>query len=131
MGLKTYDPEQDSLAIGGALIDADDMTIEADEEQNTITTGTHGETTRTKNSNRVYLWTIILPQTHGHNDILSALRVTDVPFIASYIDLEGTTLAMAPEAVIVKGPPIGRAKEAGQNTWLIRGKTEVFVGGNN
>ncbi len=130
MSLKTYDPEQDSLAIAGSLIDADEMTIEFDEDQNTFSTGVHGESTRTRNLNRVALWTIVLPQTHGHNDVLSALALADAPFVSSYIDLEGTTLAMAAESVVIKRPPIGRVKEAGQNTWLIRGKTEVFVGGN-
>lgn len=127
---KTYDPEQVSLSIGGSLIGFDEVTIEFDEDQNTFAAGTQGEVTRTKNVNRLALWTVLLPQTHNSNDILSALAITDATFVCSILDLSGTALAMTPEAAIVKRPPISRAKESGQNSWTFRGKTELFVGGN-
>jgi hypothetical protein len=128
--MKTYDPEQVSLSIGGSLIDFNELTVEFDEDQNTFTSGTQGEATRTKNLNRLALWTVILPQTHSKNDILAALAITDATFICSVLDLSGTALAMCAETAVVKSPPLGRAKEPGQNTWTFKGKTELFVGGN-
>ena len=127
---KTYDPSQVSLSIGGSLIDFDEVTVEFDEDQNTFTVGTQGEPTRTKNLNRLALWTILLPQTHTNNDVLAALAVADGVFICSLLDLSGTAIAIASEAATVKMPPLGRAKESVQNSWTFRGKTELFPGGN-
>jgi hypothetical protein len=127
---KTYDPEQVSLSVGGFLINFDEVTVEFDEDQNTFTAGTHGEVTRTKNLNRLATWTILLPHTHSHNDILSALAITDATFVCSILDLSGTALAIAPEVATMKRAAIGRTKESGQNTWTFKGKTELFPGGN-
>lgn len=131
MDLKTYDPSQVSLAIGGALIEFDEVAIEQEEDDNTLSAGTQGEVTRTKNLNKIALWTVTLPQTSSGNDVLSTLRLTNAAFVAGLLDIEGTTVVSAPEAVITKGPPVSRGKESGQNAWQIKGKTEFFVGGNS
>lgn len=130
MSLKTYDPSVVSLAVGGKLISFDDVKYGYTADRNTISVGTQGEQTRTKNLDKNIQWTILLPQTHGDNDVLAALALTDTPFVIGIRDAEGTMVATSPEAVITKRPEIGRGKESGQNEWVIQGKGEIFEGGN-
>ena len=129
--MKNYDPELNPLTIGGSLIPYDEGSIEYEEDENTFVAGTQGEVTATRNLNRIALWTITLPQTSSGNDILSALRITEAPFVAGLLDIGGTTVVGCAEAKISKAPPVSRAKESGQNVWLIKGKTQMFVGGNS
>lgn len=131
MSLKTYDPSQVSLAVSGKLIAFDDVKCGYTEDRNTISVGTQGEQTRTKNLNKNIQWTVLLPQTHGDNDVLAALALVDNAFVIGMRDAEGTMVATSPEAVITKRPEVGRAKESGQNEWIIQGKGETFEGGNS
>jgi hypothetical protein len=59
------------------------------------------------------------------------LALVDNAFVVGVRDAEGTMVATSPEAVITKRPEISRAKEAGQNEWIIQGKGEIFEGGNS
>jgi hypothetical protein len=130
--MKTYDPSQVSLAVAGNLVEFDEVRLGYVEERNTLISGTQGEVTRTKNLNKIIQWTIILPQTHGSNDVLAALAITDVPFVIGIREAGGGNLvATSPEAVITKRPDISRAKESATNEWLIQGKGEIFEGGNS
>jgi hypothetical protein len=129
--MKTYDPSQVSLAISGNLIEFDEVTLGYVEDRNTLTAGTLGEVTRTKNLNKIIQWTITLPQTHSSNDVLAALAITDVPFVIGIRESGGNYVATSPEAVITKRPDTSRGKEAGTNEWMIQGKGEIFEGGNS
>jgi hypothetical protein len=131
MALKTYDPSEVSLAVSGNLIAFDEVRFGYEEDRNTISVGTQGEQTRTKNLHKNIMFTILLPQTHGDNDVLAALALVDNAFVVGVRDAEGTMVATSPEAVITKRPEISRAKEAGQNEWIIQGKGEIFEGGNS
>ncbi|MCK5610318.1 hypothetical protein KAR91_51070 [Candidatus Pacearchaeota archaeon] len=131
MSLKTYDPSEVSLAVSGKLIAFDDVKCGYIEDRNTVTAGTQGEVTRTINLNKIINWTILLPQTHGDNDVMAALAITNQAFVMGMRDANGTMVATSPEAVITKRPEIGRAKESAQNEWIIQGKGEIFEGGNS
>lgn len=131
MSLKTYDPSEVSLAVAGKLIAFDDIKFAYLEDRNTLSAGTQGEVTRTKNLNKIIIWTLLLPQTHSDNDVLAALALVDNAFVIGARDANGTLIATSPEAVITKRPEVGRAKESGQNEWIFQGKGEIFEGGNN
>lgn len=124
--MKNFDPTQHSLAIGGSLIPFDEATIEYDEDQNTMQVGTQGEQTRSKNLNKNATWTILLPQKNNANQILSALAIADTVFSLGFRDLEdGFVVAICPEGVIKKRPPLGYAKESAQLEWTFHGRTEI------
>lgn len=131
MGLKTYDPLEVSFAVSGKLIAFDDLKFSYVEDRNTLVAGTQGEVTRTVNLNKIITWTTLLPHTHGDNDVLAALALTNAAFVVGVRDANGTLVATSPEAVITKRPEIGRGKESGQNEWVIMGKGEIFEGGNS
>ena len=124
--MKNYDPSQHSLAIAGSLIPFDEATIEFDEDQNTIQTGTQGEATRSKNLNKNATWTILLPQKNNANQILSALAIADTVFSLGFRDLEdGFVVAICAEGVIKKKPALGYSKESSQLEWIFHGRTEI------
>jgi len=131
MSLKTYNPEDVSVAVAGNLLAPDDIKAGYIEDRNTLTAGTRGEVTRTKNLNKIIQWTLLLPQTHKDNDTLAALALADEAFIIGMRDAQGTMVATSAEAVFTKRPEIGRAKESGQNEWIIQGKGELHEGGNS
>lgn len=131
MGLKTYDPSEVSLAVGGNLIAFDDAKMVFNEDRNTLSAGTQGEVTRTVNLNAIMTCTILLPQTHSDNDVLAALAITNAAFVLGFRDANGTLVGTIPEGVITKRPEVGRAKEAGQNEWIVMGDGTIFEGGNS
>lgn len=131
--LKTYDPKDVIVAVGGALLESwNQITAEFAEDQNLMSTGTTGETTRTKNANRTGTVTINIPQTSTDNAVLNALALADSVANVSIIDKSGTTIITIPEAVFQKPPNIVLGKDAadGSRDWLLTGKLSMVGGGN-
>jgi hypothetical protein len=131
--LKTYDPSEVVVAVGGALLASwNQVTAEFAEDQNLMSTGTTGETTRTKNANRTGTVTINIPQTSTDNAILNALALTNSVVNVSIVDKSGTIVITIPEGVFQKVPNIVLGKDAadGSRDWLLTGKLFMVGGGN-
>lgn len=133
---KTYDPTQVSITLGITKLDNwDEVTVVFDEDAWTFTSGTQGEATRTKNSNRLGTITITLPQTSADNDTLSAWYLSGLNFPCDVRDNNGTSVGSMALATVVKMADLGFAKESGTREWMIKGKLSVgpavgWVGGS-
>lgn len=131
--LKTYDPSEVVIAVGGALLASWNlMTPEFDEDQNLMSVGTTGETTRTKNANRNGKVTINIPQTSSDNAILSALAIANSVYNVSVVDKSGTLVITIPEGVFQRQPNAPTGKDAGEGSrdWVLMGKMFMVGGGN-
>lgn len=131
--LKTYDPSEGILAVGGALLESwNTITPDFAEDQNLMSVGTTGEVTRTKNANRLGTITINLPQTSSDNAVLSALALADTVINISFIDKSGTSVITIPSGVFVKQPSgvFGKDAADGSRDWQLTGKM-TWVGGGN
>ena len=130
--MKTYNPSEVSIILGGLIIKSwNTITPERDEEGFLFSTGTSGESTRTKNANKMTTITLVLPQSSSDNDILSGLEIAGALIPVSIIDKSGSTLITMPEGTIVKPASAELGKEAGEREWIIKGDTPVFLVGGN
>lgn len=133
MGLKTYNPSEVSIVIGGAIIKSwDSVTVSMEEDRNVLTSGTTGEATRTKNANRLGTMVVILPQSSEDNLKLSAELALDAPIPCAIIDTGGNSIHVMPEGVIMKSPDAEYAKDHGTREWTVSGNIPdpQTVGGN-
>jgi hypothetical protein len=132
MAVKTYDPGQVSLIVGGTIIKSwDKIAVAMDEDDWSFAAGTSGEVTRVKNLNRLGAITIALPQTSADNAVLSAFRVSGALLPCIVKDASGNSLHVMPEGTVVKPADSEYGKEAAQREWMVKGAiTEMTVGGN-
>lgn len=132
MELKTYDPKEVNIIIGGAIIGSwNTVTVEREEDQNIMSAGTSGENTRTKNANNLGTITVTLPQTSGDNAILTGLAVADDVFSVMVQDKSGESIHVMAEAVIGKRPAAEYGKEAGEREWTIMGGLSTDLSNGN
>ena len=130
--MKTYDPSQVSVIIGGSIVKSwISVSAEPDEEGWMMTVGTQGEATRTKNANKMGVVTLVLPQASVDNAILSAFWNAGAQISVAVTDKSGVSLHAIPEATVTKSPDAAYGKEAGEYEWLIRGDLSVHVLGGN
>jgi hypothetical protein len=131
--MKTYNPSQVSIIIGGSIVKSwNTVTPEPDEDGWLFSTGTSGESTRTKNANKMVTITLVLPQSSADNDILSGLEIAGSLIPISIIDKSGRTVITMPKGTVAKRPAVELGKEAGEREWLIKGDVPVYaVGGNS
>ena len=130
--VKTYDPSQVSLIVGGSILKSwNKITVAKDEDSWNFSAGTQGEVTRTRNLNRLGTLTINLPQTSSDNGTLSAFAVTGALLSCIVKDGSGRSLHVMPEGTVVKPASSGYGKEAEEREWAIKGSiVEMTVGGN-
>ncbi len=131
--MKTYDPKEVAVIIGGAIIKSwNTVTVAMLEDQNTFSASTTGEPTRTKNANKLATITLVVPQASEDNAALSTLLIADTVIPCSVIDTAGNSLHVMAEGVIVKSPDAEYAKEDGEREWVITGNINnpQVVGGN-
>lgn len=131
--MKTYDPSQVSVVIGGAIIKSwNTVTVAMDEDRNVLSAGTTGEATRTKNANRLGTIVIDMPQTSEDNLKLTAELALDVPLPCAIIDTGGNSIHVMPQGVIMKSPDSEYGKENGTREWTVAGNIPdpQIVGGN-
>lgn len=130
--LKTYDPKQVSVIVGGSIIKSwNTVTAARDNESWMMTTGTQGESTRTKNANKMGAITLVLPQASDDNAILSAYEISGAQISISIIDKSGISLHSMPEGTVTKTPDAEYGNEAGEREWIIRGDLPIHVPGGN
>lgn len=140
MTVKTYDPTQVSLIVGGFNItgfaDGSFVTVARNADAFALHIGTDGEGTRAKSSNKSGRITITLAQSSDSNAVLSAFLAADelsntgvVPVLVK--DSSGTSLFAAETAWIVKAPDAEFGRELGSREWIIEtDNLAVFIGGN-
>jgi hypothetical protein len=130
--VKTYDPSQVSLIVGGTIIKSwNKVSVVKDEDSWTFSAGTSGEVTRTKNLNRLGTITVTLPQTSADNGMLSAFAVSGALLSCIVKDGSGRSLHVMPEGTVVKPADSEYGKESGEREWSIKGSVvEMTVGGN-
>lgn len=122
MELKTYDPKEVNAIIGGRILESwNTITVGREEDENTMSAGTSGEITRTKNANNLGTVTVVLPQTSSDNAILTGLAAAGGSFSVMIQDKSGSSVHVMAEAVIGKRPESEYGKEAGEREWTIMG----------
>lgn len=128
---KNYSPGDVSLIIGGSIIKFDAVTVSRNEDKNTMSVGTQGEVTRTKNLSNLSTITVLLPQSSSDNAILSAHEVANSVVSILVKDNGGTSLHTMPEGVITGVPDSEYGKEHVQREWTFQGDLPVNVIGGN
>lgn len=134
MSVKTYDPSQVSVIIGGSIIKSWDIVkVGRDNDRWSFTEGTTGEVTRTKNASLLGSIIITLPQASDDNAIMSAFEVAGTLIPCAVIDKSGSSLHTMPEGTVIKIPDADYDKEAKQREWTVKGEIidPNVVGGNN
>lgn len=134
MAVKTYDPKQIILIVGGnqmsGFADGTFITVERIEDAFSMQVGVDGEGTRSKSNNRSGRVTFSLMQSSDSNQVLSALALADdvsnagaVPLMVK--DNNGDSLYIAETAWIKKVADSPFAREAGPREWVM--ETDVLV----
>lgn len=140
--LKVYGPDEVQIAFGPIAIrgyaDGEFVKIEMNDDAFKLVTGTDGESTRSKTSNRGAKITVTLMQSSDTNGFLSAVHELDkstpggpgiLPLIVK--DSSGTSLYTAPKAWIVKAPTVAFGREPGPREWIFETNAIIrFDGGN-
>lgn len=139
--VKTYDPKQVSLIVGGKIIsgftDGTFILAERNEDMWNLKVGVDGIGTRAKTNNKSGKVTITLHQSSSSNDDLSALAAADelsntgaVPLLMR--DASGSSLVTALTAWVKKLANAEEGKEVTNRVWVIESDELImFVGGNN
>ena len=140
MAVKTYDPAQVAINIGGAPItgyaDGTFLTVERANPAFIKVTGADGSVSRAKSNDRSGMMTLTLLQTSESNDILSLLALADefqnagvVPVTVK--DMEGRTTYFAGSGWVQKMADSEFSNEITNREWVIEmAEIDVFVGGN-
>lgn len=141
MSVKTYDPKNVQIIIGGVpmsgLADGTFLTVAFDEPQFSKTVGADGEVSRAKSNNYSATATLTLKQTSASNDVLSGFATADretnagvVPMMVKEIG-SGRTLLFAEAAWVEQFPDVVYSKEVEDREWtLALANVTPFVGGN-
>lgn len=138
--MKTYDPQQVQVIVGGRLITgfAEDTFVEVERSEDmwSLKMGVDGEGTRSKSNNKSGQIRITLMSSSPSNAILQGFADADelnngglVPAMVK--DGNGSDLALAEQAYIKKLPTLGKGKEIAGNQWVL--ETDVLKlnhGGN-
>lgn len=138
--LATYDPQLVVITWGAVLFggyaDGEMGTIEFAEDAFTEKVGTQGDTVHIRSANKNGRFTVRLQQSSPTNDLLSALAAADRlpgPGAAPPMqmkDLNGTTVASAVAARIVRIPNIVRSNDSENVEWaFLAYKLRATVGG--
>lgn len=130
--VKTYRPDQVSLSVGGSLITSwDKIRVVKENDDWTFQEGTTGEIARVKNLGKLGMVEVELQQTSSDNDIFSAYQISDSTVLVSVIDKSGKTVAIIPEATIVKPADSEFGKEPTNRVWQAKGGLDVYVVAGN
>lgn len=138
--VKTYDPKNISMIVGGKIIggftDGTFIKSERNENMFNLKVGVDGIGTRAKSNNKSGKITITLHQSSPSNDDLSAFAIADetsnsgaVPVLLR--DNSGRTIESALTAWVQKLPDSEYAKEVANRVWIFETDELIrFIGGN-
>lgn len=140
MSVKTFDPKQFSIIVGGKIIsgfaDGTFIKITRHEQAFMLKVGVDGEGARAKSGNRSGTFEVSIMNSSASNDDLSAFALADeisgsgvVPVLVK--DGSGRTVAEATTAWVQKFPDSEFGKEIGERTWILEtDEIVLFIGGN-
>lgn len=138
--LKTYDPKQVILTVGGAVIngfaDGTFISVERSNDMFAKVVGADGITSRAKSNDKSGTITITLAQTSSGNDILSGFAARDELANEGVVsisckDLSGRSRYFSATAWVRKVPNSEFGKEVTDREWAMDcADLEVFVGGH-
>ena len=126
--LKTYDPKQVSVIVGGFIIsgfaDGSFVPVARNNDTFTLLVGADGDATRSKSNDKSGTFVITLQQTSASNAVLAGIAAADelgnsgiVPVLIK--DNSGNALHTAAQAWIRKYPDADFAKEGGNLEWTL------------
>lgn len=139
MSVKTYDPKQVIVIVGGVpmsgFADGTFITAERSNDSFSKVTGSDGFTSRAKSNDRSGSFTITLAQTSPSNDILQSFALADeltnagvVPILVK--DIGGRTTFISAFGWVKKPPAAEFGKEIANREWVMdTADMDVFVGG--
>ena len=133
MALKTYIPGEMAVIVGAAIVnDFESLSVEYDEDWWNWYVGSGGEATRTKNSSRLGMMTVELPQTSEANAVLTLAANLDDTILINFVDTNGLSVHLMGEGTILRIPTAGYAKtESGTREWQSKGILDInTIGGN-
>lgn len=138
--VKTYDPKQVSVIIGGKIMsgfaDGSIVKVKRNSDAFTLKVGVDGGGTRAKSNDSSGEIEIELMQSSNSNDDLSAFAQADALTNAGVVsgivkDGSGRTVVGATTCWVKKMPDVSFGKEVGTRTWVIvSDDLNMFVGGN-
>ena len=133
MGLKTWDPSQLNVIVGGSIINSwNTVSIDYDEDEQFSSVGSNGEVTRSINASKMGTVTLTLPQASDDNATLSALAEAKSIFSFSTIDKSGNSVHVIAQAFMGKRAASEYTKESGEREWTFKGNLDVHLpAGNN
>lgn len=138
--VKTYDPGQVAVIVGGKIIggfaDGSVVKVSRNEDAYNLKVGVSGEGTRARSRNKSGKIEIMLMQSSDSNDVLSGFALADeasnsgaVPALVK--DASGRSLASAATAWVKKYPDSEFKKEVDTRTWVFEtDELDLFIGGN-
>lgn len=141
MSVRTYDPKQVIITVGGVALSGftDGTFLEIDRSEATwnMVVGADGLVTRGKTNNFSGTMTITLKQSSPSNDVLSGFMAIDeatnqgvVPVLIK--DLSGNSLYFSARAWITKYPNSTFGKEISDRQWILNlDELDAFVGSNS
>lgn len=140
MGVRTYNVNEVDVIYGGVPIrgggESDFITITADDDLWSDSTGTHGEVTRSRRNNSTAQVDITLKNSAAGNDVLDGFKQADkatglgaLPL--SITDRRGTSVYFSPQAWIMREPDTEFNLEAGERTWNLKCADMEYKHGSN
>ena len=138
--MKTYDPKNVSLILGGQIIqgytDGTFINVERNEDMFSMKVGVDGIGTRAKTNNKSGKITITLHQSSPSNDYLSTLALADenanagaVPMLMR--DNNGTSLCTSLTMWVKKMANAEYGKEVGNRVWVLESDEIIMFNGGN
>ena len=140
MALKTFDPNDVALVIGGipmgGFADGTFILFEYDEDTFTKTQGADGESTRVKSNNNDGVLTLTLAQSSDSNLALTGIveldRLTNAGVVPVLLkEINSATTLFSAQAYIMKRANVEYSKEVTNREWPIAMvDAELVIGGN-
>jgi len=135
---KTYDPDEVSIVIGGHIVSgfADGTFINVARNNDTYSRvgGADGEQVRAKTNDRSGKFTLTLLQTSLSNAVLQGFAAADElnnggKVAVAVKDNNGSEIAAAAQAWIVKPADRGMGKDVGNREWTLETGELILTGG--
>lgn len=131
--MKDYIPGSMAVIIGTTNVtNWESLSVDYDEDFWTFYSGSGGELTRTKNSSRLGMITVEIPQTSPANAELSAAAASDGVINTTIMDVGGLSIHQISEGTVMRIAPASYAKtDQSSRTWILKGNLDInIVGGN-
>lgn len=135
MALKTYDPNQVAVILGGSIIggwaDGQFVSIVPNSDEYELTIGIDGEGTRAKQNNRSAQITLSLLQSSESNAVLESFLNTGETFGFLLKDNSGSTIYSAVACWVRRRPDANFDRTAQNRDWVLETDNLIAVEAGN